>query len=205
MTTKWNSDQIGAAKIHSPAERSPRGAWHRASSPGTTLISCNPTFLKSEMLILVNTYQIKMKIFYPTRGVSVNTSLRCALDCQNKIAFLNLQFYFEKSELRSVSDQFLNTCEMSQGDSWRTGHHVRIQNMDGPFQDHEDLNPDSQKPTGLQSESSDPHQKQMEELGGDGDPCQASAQEVDRQDPHGALDQGEENTPEWDKSENLSS
>lgn len=110
---------------------------------------------------------------------------------------------------------------MSQGDSWRTGHIVRIQNMDGLIQDHEDLNPGSQKPTGLQSEC-DPDQKQMEELGGDGDQCQVSAQEVDQQDPHGSqnqevdhrdpygaqsqdLDQGEENTHEWDKSENLSS
>lgn len=135
----------------------------------------------------------------------MNTPLRCALDCQNKIAFETCSFILENHNC----DQFLNTREMSQGDSWRTGHHVRIQNMDGPIQDHEDLNPDSRKPTGLQSESSDPHQKQMEELGGDGDACQASAKKVDQQDPHGAqnqdLDQGEENTPEWGKAENLSS
>lgn len=94
--------------------------------------------------------------------------------------------------------------------------------MDRPVQDHEDQNPHSQNTTWLQSESSDSHQKQMEELGGDEDPCQASAQEVDhldlhraqnqevdRQDPHGSqnqdLVQGEENTPEWEKHQSLCS
>lgn len=73
--------------------------------------------------------------------------------------------------------------------------------MDRPLQDQ---NPDSQNLTQLQSECSE---EQMEELGGDEDPCQASDQEADRQDPHGAqsqtgrldLDHGEKNTPEWDK------
>lgn len=52
--------------------------------------------------------------------------------------------------------------------------------------------------------SSDLHQKQMEELGGDKDPCRALDQEADRQDPHGDqsqtgrldLDHGEGNRPE---------